>query len=105
MRPARLITRRRIGMQIFVAIESKAVKRTGMCWSAAREVAVGFRGEREEFADCISFDRRLNRDVDPLGFRRPNAEMRLAGRDQFRADRKTPLRLPLHTLSHRRAPK
>jgi hypothetical protein len=83
-------------MQVLDSIEAKTVKVARRRGRTSGEISTWLWFEWIKFADRIWLDRVLDRDVEPICLRRPNAEMRFARPDQFGADRQATLAREIH---------
>lgn len=84
---ARLIARGRIGMEIFVLIQPKAVAGIGADARFAGKISTGFRGQGLKNALRLRIRVLFQNDIDPACFGRPDAKVRPPGGDHLRADR------------------
>src|ERR1700682_1037065 len=91
MRALGLITRGGIGKEMFAAINTEPVARSGASRGRAGKISVLFPIERVKGARLI-FPRAFFQDhIDRLRLRRPDAEVRLVCSNNFRSDRVTTL--------------
>ncbi len=100
MRSAGLITRRRIGMEIFTLIQPKAVARARAHFGCTGKIAIGLRCQRLKAAVRARIDIFLENQIDSARFRRPDTKMGPARRDNFGANRIAPgQRRLIHALN------
>jgi len=100
VRAAGLITGGRIGVEICVAVQPKAVKRAGPDVGRDGKIPVGFRDQRLETPLCLCVYVLLKDEVDPSRFGRPDPEMRASRCDDLGTDRITAWdRLMSHALN------
>ncbi len=90
MRPTRLITRSRIGVEMVDSIETKTVECSRLCRRRPREITTWLRIERVKFTTRVRRGRDLDRNIDPIRLRRPEPKKCLAPRNQFCTNRQTP---------------
>ncbi len=89
MRSLRLRARSGVGMAALAFIDAEAIERACIRRCDPGEVSVGLGAQRMKRARRIFIRRRFQRDIHRPGFRRPNAEMRLAVTEKFGTDRVT----------------
>src|ERR1700737_2541158 len=90
MRTIRLKARCRVGMEMLVVIDAKAVKSSGASLGRARKISALFARERMKSALRILDRAFLKNNSETFCFRGPNAKMRFVFADDFRANRVTP---------------
>ena len=91
MRSTGLITRRRIGMEILVLIQSEAVARARAGFGCTGKVAIRFRLQRLKGSRRTRIGIFLENQIDSARLGRPDTKMGPARRDNFGANRIAPV--------------
>ena len=91
MRTIRLKARRRIGIKMVCAVDSKSVTSIGTGLGRAGKISSVFTCERMKGAWRIFFRARLENEIDRFCFGRPHPKMRFVFADQFCANGIMPL--------------